>query len=131
MSLPASTLRLAPLAARYGHIARWMWLALPEDCQQEVSIVLWQHPSLTPRAIEAVIRYRFARLRHEVWNREPSRTPRAPMAIRPSKLAKSKGYRTNSAAHRVARLKVDATTRRAIARKGQQAWRDANFSKAS
>jgi len=36
--LPASTLRAAPLAAQYGAIHRWMWLALPDDCQQEAAL---------------------------------------------------------------------------------------------
>jgi hypothetical protein len=126
-----STLRVAPLAEQYGHICRWLWLALPEDAQQEVSIVLWQYPSLTARAREAVIRYRFAKLRHEAWDRRPTRVPLIPHGIRPSKLAKCSGYRTDSAAHRTARLTVNPEQRRAIARKGQTAWRDANFSRAS
>ena len=102
MTLPASTLRIAPLAAQYGHICRWMWLALPEDVQQEVAIALLEYPDLTASARERLIRYRLAQLRHQVWDREISRVPRAPAGVRPSKLAKSSGYRTNSAAHREA-----------------------------
>ena len=130
--LPASTFRVAPLAKEYGHICRWLWLALPEDAQQEVAIVLWQYPSLTPRAREAVIRYRLSRLRHEVWDRGPTRAPRAPHGIRPSKLAKRTGYRRDSAAHREARLTVNPEQRRAISRKGGiKRWNEESFSRAS
>lgn len=126
--LSQSTIRLAPLAERYGHICRWLWLALPEDANQEAALALYLHPGLPARAIESVIRQRFRVLRHEVWDREPTRPPRMPSSLRPSKLARCTGYRTDSAAHREARQKVNPELRRAIARKGQAAWRDANFS---
>ncbi len=120
MTLPASTLRIAPLAAQYGHICRWMWLALPEDVQQEIAMTLIEFPTLTASARERLIRYRLAQLRHYVWDREISRVPRAPASLRPSKLAKASGYRTNSAAHREARLTINPEVRRAIARTGKQ-----------
>ena len=56
--LPASTIRIAPLAAQFGHICRWIWLALPEDAQQEAAMVMYTHPQVTPRAIEDLIRHR-------------------------------------------------------------------------
>lgn len=126
--LPASTIRLAPLAGEYGHICRWIWLALPEDAQQETAIALWQHPRITPRALEAVIRYRLQRLRHEVWDRTPTRTPKNPSSLRPSKLAVSTGYRTNSARHSSARMTLTAEQRRGIARKGSTARWNAELS---
>ena len=116
--LPASTIRIAPLAREYGHICRWMWLALPEDANQEVAIARVEHPTLPPRALEQVIRHRLHVLRHQVWDRTPTRIPSAPSGLRPSKLARHTGYRTDSAAHREARQKVNPETRREIARKG-------------
>ena len=99
-------------------IPRWMALALPEDCDQEVALVDLMHPRLTPLARREMIAYRMRRLRVEVWERRPCRTPRVPPGLRPSKLATRTGYRTDSVAHREARLTLDPETRRAIARKG-------------
>ena len=93
--LPASTLRLAPLAREYGHICRWIWLALPEDANSEVTVTLVEYPHLTPLAREALIRYRLHNLRHEVWDQKPTRVPRADHGMRPSKLKRRRGYRHN------------------------------------
>lgn len=118
VNLPQSTIALAPLAVQYGHICRWMWLAIPEDVQQEIAATLIEFPALAESAREKLIRYRLAELRYQVWNRDICRRPRVPSSLRPSKLAKASGYRTNSAAHREARLTINPETRRAIARKG-------------
>ena len=99
-------------------VPRWMALALPEDCDQEVALVDLMYPHLTPLARREMIAYRMRRLRVEVWERRPCHTPRVPHGLRPSKLATRTGYRTDSAAHREARLTLNAETRRAIARKG-------------
>jgi len=67
------------------------------------------------------LRYRLRELRRTQWDRTPHKPARIPRSVRPSKLARITGYRTDSAAHREARQKVDADLRRAIARKGAQA----------
>ena len=107
---------------------RWLWLALPDDCQQEAAIIEWlysQYPESTRRTM---LSYRLRQLRHDVWDRWPTRGPKAPSALRPSKLARITGYRRDSVRHHQARMTVDPKTRRAVARKGQTAWRDANSS---
>jgi len=128
--LPSSTIRLAPLAKVYGDVHRWLWLALPDDCQQEAAIVEWlysQYPASTRRTM---LSYRLRQLRHEVWDRDLTRSPKAPSSLRPSKLARCTGYRTDSARHHQARMTVDPATRRAIARKGASSCRTAESSSA-
>lgn len=116
----------APPPAGVPH--RWLWLALPDDCRQEAAIVDWMFPRLSPHTRRTMLSYRLRKLRHEVWDRHITRTPKAPSDLRPSKLQRAAGYRTDSARHQTARLKLPASRRRAIARKGQAAWRDASFS---
>ena len=99
-------------------VPRWMALALPEDCDQEVALLDIEYPQLTPIARREMIRYRMSVLRRQVWERRPVPAARRPAGLRPSKLATRTGYRSDSAAHREARLTVDPETRRAIARKG-------------
>jgi hypothetical protein len=93
--LPQSTIRLAPLAARYGHIHRWLWLALPEDCQQEAALTEIEYPALTADAREELISYRLRRLRREAWDRIVSGPVKTPHGLRPSKLKRRRGYRRN------------------------------------
>lgn len=93
-------MRIAPLAAKYGHICRWIWLALPEDANQEAAITEVEYPALTRAAREELIRFRLHCLRHEVWDREITRLPRAHAGLRPSKLKTRRGYRHNKAAIR-------------------------------
>ena len=112
-------------------VPRWMALALPDDADQEVALVDILYPRLTPLARRQMIQYRMRRLRVEVWERRPCRTPRIPPGLRPSKLATRTGYRTDSAAHREARLTLDPAVRRALARKGALCKIAANFSRAS
>ena len=113
-------------------VPRWMALALPEDCEQEVALVDLLYPRLTPLARRQMIQYRMRRLRVEAWERRPCRAPRAPHGLRPSKLATRTGYRHDSAAHREARLTLNPETRRAIARKGAQTvWSEESSSRAS
>jgi len=81
-------------AAALG-IPRWMRLALPEDVRQEVALTFVEYPNLTPTARRQLVRYRLARLRHEVWDRRPTRPPKTPHGLRPSKLARRRGYRRN------------------------------------
>jgi hypothetical protein len=93
--LPNSTIRRAPLATRYGHIVRWIWLALPEDANQEAALTEVEYPHLTPLAREALIRHRLHSLRHQIWDRAITREPRADHGLRPSKLKRRRGYRRN------------------------------------
>jgi hypothetical protein len=109
---------MTTLQAVQAGVPRWMALALPDDASQEVALVDLMYPRLTPLACREMIQYRMRRLRVEVWERRPCRTPRLPSGLRPSKLATRTGYRHDSAAHREARLTVNPETRRAIARKG-------------
>ena len=99
-------------------VPRWLALSLPDDAAQEVALVDLMYPRITPLARREMIAYRMRRLKVEVWERRPCRTPRVPHGLRPSKLATRTGYRTDSAAHREARLTLDPAVRRAIARKG-------------
>jgi hypothetical protein len=118
MERPEEEGRMTTLEAVQIGVPRWLALALPDDAAQEVALVDLMHPHLTPRARREMIAYRMRCLRVEVWERRPSRTPRVPHGLRPSKLAARTGYRTDSAAHREARLTLDPAVRRAIARKG-------------
>lgn len=100
--LPASTTRLAgPPAIEYGHIHRWLWLALPEDAAQECRVVELEYPDMTKAAREELVSFRLRKLRHEVWDRLITRTPKTPSGLRPSKLGKRRGYRRDHAVHQV------------------------------
>ena len=81
---------------------RWLWLALPEDCRQELALLRLEYPKLTPAAEWELLRYRLSRLRYEVWDRQVRRRPRKPVGLRPSKLARRRGYRQDNARHRAA-----------------------------
>jgi len=74
---------------------RWLWLALPWDCAQEVELSYLEHPCLTEEARREDIRYRLTLLAWEVWRREITRRPRKPSGLRPSKLSRRRGYRRN------------------------------------
>lgn len=105
----------------YGlFIPRWIRLAMPDDVQQEIALAALL--GRTEAQCRDALQYRLRELRRTQWERRPAKPARAPQALRPSKLAKITGYRTDSAAHRVARQKVNPKKRRAIARKGQAAW---------
>ncbi len=97
--LPASTVRLAPAARQFGHICRWLWLAIPEDAQQEVMLSLLEHPELTASAREEDISYRLRLLRVQVWDRIVSPPPKKPHGLRPSKLRRRTGYRRRKRKH--------------------------------
>ncbi len=101
----------------YGMLVpRWMRLAMLEDVQQEVALAgLIGRTEMQRRA---ALQYRLRELRRTQWERKPCRPALVPSALRPSKVARVTGYRTDSGAHRIARLKINEETRRAIARKG-------------
>lgn len=110
----------------YGHyVPRWIRLAMPEDVAQEIALA-----ALTGRTDAQrrdALQYRLRELRRTQWDRTPRRPARVPHGLRPSKLATATGYRTDSAAHREARLKLTAVRRAEIARKGGEArWNAEN-----
>ncbi len=97
-------------------IPRWMRLAMPEDVRQEVELAGLMGRTEAQR--RDALRYRLRELRRTQWERRPCKVTRVPSALRPSKVSRVTGYRTNSGEHRTARLKVNEEIRRAIARKG-------------
>jgi len=110
------------------NIPRWMVLAMPEDVEQIVALITVEYR--TPAQRQVALLYYLRELRRTQWERGPRKPAVKPSLLRPSKA--SSGYRTDSDAHKKARLRVDAEQRRAIARKGAIArWNVANFSKAS
>ena len=99
------------------NIPRWMVLAMPDDVDQIVAVSkLVYHTPVQQRAARD---YWLRELRRTQWDRAPRRPSNKPPCLRPSKVAG--GYRTDSGAHRQARLTVNPETRRAIARKGAAA----------
>jgi hypothetical protein len=91
-------------AIQYG-IPRWMALShLSEDLEQILALVDLEYR--TPAQRNMAIQYYVRELRRTQWERKPQAPTRKPSGLRPSKVASASGYRTNSAAHRIARLKV-------------------------
>lgn len=86
------------------NIPRWLVLALPDDVEQIVAMVDFQYH--TPAMRRVALTYELRKLRREVWDRQPSHRIKTPAALRPSKLAKAQGYRTDTARHVVARKKA-------------------------
>lgn len=80
---------------------RWMRLALPGDVQQLIALADLCETTEHRKAV--LLDYLLRSLRHEVWDRVPTRAPRTPHILRPSKRARATGYRTDSAAHSAAR----------------------------
>jgi hypothetical protein len=101
-------------------IPRWMVLAMPEDVDQIVALADLEYT--TPGQRRAARNYYLRELRRTQWERRPCNPARRPASLRPSKLANTTGYRTDSARHRTARMTVNPETRRDIARKGQATW---------
>jgi hypothetical protein len=106
-------------------IPRWMALALWDDVSQIVVMIEWQYRDATPAQRRDALRYELRRLRVEVWERRPCRTPKTPSSLRPSKLRAVTGYRSDPARHQTARNKVDAERRKQIAAMGAAARRNA------
>lgn len=100
-------------------LGRWYALALPEDVTQEweLSLLLGR----TPQQVADIFRYRLRLLRHEVWDIVPTRVPRAPSSLRPSKMQRATGYRTDSARKSSVRNQMDEERRAQIARMGGRA----------
>jgi hypothetical protein len=109
------------------NIPRWMALAMPEDVEQIVALARLEFR--TPAQQQSARDYYLRELRRTQWERRPCKPATKPPCLRPSK--SSSGYRTDPAAHRTARLKVNADQRRAIARKGaMQRWNEETSSRA-
>jgi hypothetical protein len=97
-------------AIQYG-IPRWMALShLVEDLGQIIALAEIEYR--TPAQRHAAIRYYVAELRRTQWDRAPRKPARKPGLLRPSKRAR--GYRTDSAAHRAARLRMSPERRRTL-----------------
>src|SRR5271157_4089068 len=112
-------------------IPRWIRLAMPEDVAQEIALAGLIGKTQAQR--RDYLRFSLRNLRRTQWERRPCKPAFWPASLRPSKLSAITGYRTDSAAHSEARQKVNALSRRAIARKGNQArWQKAeSISRAS
>lgn len=79
-------------------IPRWMRLAFPDDAVQVVKMCEFLVPESQAR--QDLISYELRKLRHEIWDRNPTSQPKCPRSIRPSKLARISGYRRNHDAKR-------------------------------
>lgn len=98
-------------------VPRWMRLAMPDDAAQTVALAELLHPG-HPAAQQAELRYLLRELGRTHWRRNLARPARRPECLRPSKLARHTGYRTDSARHHQARMKLSPDRRAEIARKG-------------
>ena len=99
-------------------IPRWMVLShLEPDVEQIFALVNLEYK--TPAQRRQALRYYLRCLRRDQWERTPGKPIKRPSCLRPSKRAS--GYRTNSDAHRSARLQMEPQRRAEIARKGAQA----------
>jgi hypothetical protein len=107
----------SPLAAL---VPRWVWLALPDDAAQCCWMAEAMHPH-RPAAQRAELRYMIRELARTAWRREILRPAPRPPILRPSKQAHVTGYRTDSARHYEARMKLSPERRAEIARKGAAA----------
>jgi hypothetical protein len=97
-------------------ISRWLWLAVPDDCAQEVRLTYVEYPSLTQRAREELVRDRLRILARDIWRREIVRRPRC--RTRHSKLLRATGYRTDAQRKRTVRMELDSMERVRIAALG-------------
>jgi hypothetical protein len=97
-----------------------MWLAMPDDAAQTVALAELMHPGHAAAQFDE-LRYLLRELARTQWRGGLARAARRPASLRPSKLARHTGYRTDSARHHEARMKVNPNIRAAIARKGANA----------
>lgn len=84
---PSAGLSVAEIRVR----RRWMWLALPDDAEQCLRIAEFLHQTDHRRALE--LKYLLDCLRHEVWDRSPTKRPKRPAQLRPSRELVATGYR--------------------------------------
>ena len=86
----------------YGlYIAPWIRLAMPDDVSQEIALAGLLGRTEGQR--REALRFRLRELRRTQWERFPRKRTRVPHGLRPSKIARITGYRTDSAAHSKAR----------------------------
>lgn len=107
-------------ATEHG-VPRWMVLAMWEDVYQVASLIEWQYQSATTAQRRDALRHALRCLRREIWERRPTRQPKVPPSLRPSKLRAITGYRRDPARHQTARTKVSAERRKQIAAMGAAA----------
>lgn len=79
---------------------RWMWLAFPDDAQQCLELAKLMHRTEHRQAVE--LDYLLRCLRHECWDRQPSKRPTKPGLLRPSREARATGYRHDNLRHAAA-----------------------------
>lgn len=109
------------------YIPPWIRLAMPEDVAQEIALAALMGRTTVQR--RHALQYRLRELRRVQWDRVPRKPTAMPPSLRPSRIARITGYRTDSVAHRQARLKLSPARRRAIARQGaQRKWNAENSS---
>lgn len=70
---------------------RWMRLALPDDVRQCVELAKMLHYTEHRQALE--LKYLLDCLRHECWDRKPTKRPKRPAQLRPSRALFATGYR--------------------------------------
>lgn len=92
-------MRLADVLTR----KRWYWLALPDDANQCLALARLMHRTEHRQAV--ALDYLLRTLRHEVWDRQPTRRPRKPAQLRPSRDNRATGYRRDSDRHAQAYLR--------------------------
>jgi hypothetical protein len=79
---------------RWRTIYRWMWIWAPEDCYQCVALAhALCGPYAAQGAVAETVRYLLRGLRHEVWDMKPTRKPKAPRSLKPSRIRRRSGYR--------------------------------------
>ena len=105
-------------------INRWLWIALPQDCQQcvHLAFALTGHGA-NLRAVQQVFRYLMRELRREVWDHQLSLPTRLPRALQPARARRRTGFHHDIRRHRDVRLRMSREQRIAIAKSGQAARR--------
>ena len=100
-------------------ISRWLWIAAPDDCAQEVRLTYVEYPHLTNRARQELVRDRLRLLARDIWRREIVRRPRC--RTRHSKLLRDTGYRSDAQRKSDVRMELDQMERVRIAALGGRA----------
>jgi hypothetical protein len=100
-------------------ISRWLWIAAPDDCAQEVRMTYVEYPSLTDHARRELVRDRLHILARDIWRRELSRPVKC--RTRHSKLVRATGYRSDAQRKRAVRMELDQMERVRIAALGARA----------
>ena len=91
----------APAIAYGMPVAKWIRLAMPDDVAQEIALAGLIGRTEAQR--RDALRFALRNLRRTQWERRPCKPAKTPASLRPSKIARITGYRTDSAAHSRAR----------------------------